>query len=680
MALFAISHQEWHDWLHKVLPPPEIRDGAPTAVDLFSGCGGLSLAFETCGFRTVGYEMNTAAVQTYSQNLAGECHEVFLTRGMPEIRNDVDVLIGGPPCQPFSQFGYQRGSDDDRDGFPVFLDAMNRMRPRIAVMENVRGLLYRNKEYLRSVAGEMERLGYEVHAKLLKAVNYGVPQNRERVFVVATRIGWEWPDRFVDEPVTAGAALGRMAYEENEDSRYLKPNMDEYIAAYEAKSGCKTPRDLHLDRPARTVTCRNLGGATADMLRIVTPGGKRRMLTVREGARLQSFPDWFEFIGSEYERCKQIGNAVPPLLGLAIAKQVQKAVESPHHGKAGHMGGKLLDTDMITEKVEQAINIFRLIGVPVRDYTRHRQVRLAKALLAVAGVMPGMKWSDTTSHFDGSAKPLTTREIIKIWNSEYDENLADSSYDDVRRIELAILKEAGLVTGSAADPVADVNDGTRGYSITPEALDLLRGYGTEKWEDSLLRFRSDAGELKDRLSKARDLKKVPVTLPDGNRYNLSPGPHNMIQRAVIEDFLPRFSRGAEVLYIGDATKKILHIDADRIRGLGVDEMSRETLPDILAYESERDWLFVIEAVHSSNPIDSMRHLALRRLTRNSTAGVLFVSAFENASRFARFSKRISWETEVWIADDPEHMIHFDGGRYLAPYKNTETKTSTGDVR
>ncbi len=680
MALFAISHQEWHDWLHKVLPPPEIPDGAPTAVDLFSGCGGLSLAFETCGFRTVGYEMNAAAAQTYGQNLAGDCHEVFLTRGMPEIRNDVDVLIGGPPCQPFSQFGYQRGSDDDRDGFPVFLDAMNRMRPRIAVMENVRGLLYRNKEYLRSVAGEMERLGYEVHAELLKAVNYGVPQNRERVFVVATRIGWEWPDRFVDEPVTAGAALGCMAYEENEDSRYLKPNMDEYIATYEAKSGCKTPRDLHLDRPARTVTCRNLGGATADMLRIVTPGGKRRMLTVREGARLQSFPDWFEFIGSEYERCKQIGNAVPPLLGLAIARQVQKAVESPNHGKVGHMGGKPLHTDMITEKVEQAINIFRLIGVPVRDYTHRRRVRLAKALLAVAGVMPGMKWSDTTSHFDGSAEPLTTREIIRIWNSEYDENLADSSYDDVRRIELAILKEAGLVTGSAADPAADVNDGTRGYSITPEALDLLRGYGTEKWEDSLLRFRSDAGELKDRLSKARDLKRVPVTLPDGSRYNLSPGPHNMIQRAVIEDFLPRFSRGAEVLYIGDAAKKILHIDADRIRGLGIDEMSRETLPDILAYESERDWLFVIEAVHSSNPIDSMRHLALRRLTRNSTAGVLFVSAFENASRFARFSKRISWETEVWIADNPGHMLHFDGGRYLAPHKNAETKTSTGDVR
>jgi len=540
MALFALSHQDWHEWLHEMLPPPRLPDGAPTAIDLFSGCGGLSLAFETCGFRTVGYEMNASAVRTYNRNLAGECHEVFLAPGEPERRHDVDVLIGGPPCQPFSQFGYQRGSRDDRDGFPVFLCALDRMRPKIAVMENVRGLLYRNKEYLRSIAGDMERLGYTVHVELLKAVDYGVPQRRERVFVVATRIGWEWPDRLVDEPVTAGTALGEMMHEENDGSRYLKPNMDRYIAAYEAKSSCRRPRDLHPERPARTVTCRNLGGATADMLRIVTPSGRRRMLTVREGARLQSFPDWFEFDGSEYERCKQIGNAVPPLLGLAMAKQVRKAMESPNHGKVGHMNGSLVHADRITEKVEQAITMFRLIGVPVRGMTPRRQERVAKALLAVAGVKPGMKWSDATSHVDGSAKPLTTREVIKIWNAEYGENIADSSYDDVRRKDLHVLVEAGLVAASAANPNADVNDGTRGYSVTPDALKLLRSHDTPDWEESLLRFRGKAGGLKDRLSKARAYRMIPVALPDGSECRLSPGPHNLIQKAAMEDFPPGF--------------------------------------------------------------------------------------------------------------------------------------------
>ena len=666
----ALCHQEWHEWLHRELPPPELPEDAPEIIDLFAGCGGLSLPFEVCGFRSIGYEMNAVAVQTYARNLAGGCHETFLTIGLPEKRDGVDVIIGGPPCQPFSQIGYQRGRHDNRDGLPIFVDAMSRFRPKIAIMENVRSLLYRNKGYLRAAVQDMERLGYTVHAELLKAVEYGVPQKRERVFIVASQVGWQWPERVVDDPVTAGAALGPMAETEGVESKYLTPNMDEYIARYEAKSHCVTPRDLHLDRPARTVTCRNLGGATSDMLRLKMPSGRRRMLTVREGARLQSFPDWFEFAGTEYERCEQIGNAVPPLLGLAVARQACRALESPSYSsKGGRMNSKLLETDRIAEKVEQALNIARFVGIPVRDMTKRRRERMAKALLAVAGVMPDMQWAEATSHFDRTAKPLTTREIISIWNAHYGENLADSSYDDVRRKDLEYLVQAGLVAKSAADPTADVNDGTRGYSVPLEAIELLRSYDAPDWEDRLLHFRDTVGDLKDRLSKARESKMIPVMLPDGSRYRLSPGPHNKIQKAVIEDFQPRFSKGAEILYIGDAAQRILHMNADRIRDVGIREMGRGMLPDIIAYEAERNWLFVIETVHSSNPINEMRHLALRRLTEDATAGCLFVSAFADAAAFGRFSKQISWETEVWIASDPEHMIHFDGGRFLAPYNN-----------
>ena len=672
----ALCHQEWHEWLHRELPPPELPEDAPEIIDIFAGCGGLSLPFEVCGFRSIGYEMNAAAVATYSRNLNGDCHEAVLTPGLPEERVGVDVIVGGPPCQPFSQFGYQRGRQDNRDGLPIFVDAMIRFRPKIAIMENVRGLLYRNKGYLRAAAQDMERLGYTVHAELLKAVEYGVPQKRERVFIVASRIGWQWPERVVDSPVTAGAALGPMAAAENVDSKYLTPNIDRYVARYERKSHCVTPRDLHLDRPARTVTCRNLGGATADMHRLRMPSGRRRMLTVREGARLQSFPDWFDFAGTEYERCEQIGNAVPPLLGLAVARQVRRALESPSCcGKGGRMSSKLLETDRIIEKVEQALNIIRLIGIPVRGMTKRRRERVAKALLAVARVTPDMQWSDATSHFNETATPLTTRAIIRFWNAHYGESIADSSYDDVRRKDLLILVEAGLVARSAADPAADVNDGTRGYSVPLEALDLLHSYDAPDWEDCLLRFRDTAGALKDRLSKAREFKMVPVTLPDGSQYRLSPGPHNKIQKAVIEDFLPRFSRGAEVLYLGDTAKKILHMNADRMRDVGIRDMERGTLPDIVAYEAERDWLFLIEAVHSSNPVSEMRHLALRRLTQDAMVGCLFISAFADAAAFSRFSKEIGWETEVWIASDPEHMIHFDGGRFLAPYDNPTGNTS-----
>ena len=671
MELFQMDENGWHSWLHEALPRPNVPSDAPVVLDLFAGCGGLTLGFEVQGFRSIGYEMKKAPADTYSANLTGDCHEVFLEVGMPD--EDAEVIIGGPPCQPFSQFGYQRGKRDRRDGFPVFLNAVERIRPKIAIVENVRGVLYRNKDYLRSVVRDLEQFGYTVETKILNAVHYGVPQRRERVVIVASTVGWGWPEPLVTTPITVGVALGDMAFQEGPDSKYLTTSMDKYIAEYERRSHCVASRDLHLDKPSRTVTCRNLGAATSDMLRLRMPSGKRRRLTVREGARLQGFPDWFEFAGDEYEQYEQIGNAVAPLLGLALARSASAALamELPimeERNNRRHITTMdVLASDPVSEKVEQALNILRSIGVPIRDYTPRRRERVAKALLAVGYLEPDMPWSETMSFFDGGPKPVTTREIIRFWNAHYGEKLADSSYDDVRRRDLKVLVEAQLVAPSAADPTADTNDGTRGYAIPNESLELIRSYGSADWEKQLLQFRQNSGVLADRLSKAREFKMVPVTLPSGQTFNLSPGPHNQIQKAIIEEFLPRFSNGAQVLYIGDTSKKVLYIDTEMLRSLGIEEPSRDMLPDVLAYDPVQNWLFVIEAVHSSNPIDQLRHLALRRLTDESTAGCVFVSVFMNMSTFARFSKRISWETEVWIVDEPDHMIHFDGDQFLGPH-------------
>ena len=212
MGLFRTAGRDWYSWLQESLPEPEVLPGAPVVFDLFAGCGGLTLGFEVQGFRSVGYEMKRAAVDTYNANLSGDCHEVFLEIGMPD--DDADVIIGGPPCQPFSQIGYQRGKRDRRDGFPIFLNAVDRIRPKIAIIENVRGALYRNKDYMRSVVRELERFGYMVESRLLNAVHYGVPQKRERVVVVASTVGWRWPEPLVSDPVTVGDALGEMAFQE----------------------------------------------------------------------------------------------------------------------------------------------------------------------------------------------------------------------------------------------------------------------------------------------------------------------------------------------------------------------------------------------------------------------------------------------------------------------------------
>ncbi len=675
------DHQSWISWLQDVLPKPDLPPDAPTVIDLFAGCGGLALGFEAVGFRTIGYEMKRVAVETYNANLDGQCSEAFLTVGMPE--GEADIVIGGPPCQPFSQIGYQRGNKDPRDGFPVFTDAVKRINPKIAVIENVRGLLFRNKDYLRSAALEFERLGYSVHVTLLKAAEYGVPQNRERVVIVASKVGWDWPAPLVSEPVTAGVALGDLAMRYGADSRFLTPAMDRYIAAYEDKSFCVRPRDLHLDQPSRTVTCRNLGGATSDMLRIRLADGRRRMLTVREGARLQGFPDWFRFAGEQSEQFDQIGNAVPPLLALALARQVKTFSERPvsssivnrmARGLTGKQRPGILERDPKTEKIEQATNIMKLVGVPVRGMTPRRAERVALALLAVARLKPQDIWARAQCFFDQSGQTSTTRQIIRFWNEHYGQRVADSSYDDVRRKDLVLLVESGLVARSAADPAADNNDGTGGYSIHESAISLIRSYGTKNWEKELVQFRGIAGSPDDRLSKAREFKRVPVILPSGKEFRLSPGPHNVIQKAVIEQFLPRFAEGCKVLYLGDTEKKHLFIDEPALAALGLPKPSREMLPDILAYDPRRNWLFVIEAVHSSNPIGAIRHKKLQELTRDCSAGCIYVSAFENAKTFRKFVGEISWQTEVWLADNPDHVIHFDGERFLGPYGSVQAKT------
>ena len=573
MGFFRLGESAWHSWLHEALPKPNVPPEAPVVLDLFAGCGGLALGFEVQGFRSIGYEMKRAAVDTYARNLSGDCREVFLEIGMPD--EDADVIIGGPPCQPFSQFGYQRGKRDRRNGFPVFLNAVERIRPKIALIENVRGALYRNKDYLRSVVHELERFGYAVETKILNAVNYGVPQKRERVVIVASTIGWHWPEPLVTAPITAGTALGEMAFQEGPDGHYLTPSMDKYIAEYERRSHCVTPRDLHLDKPSRTVTCRNLGAATSDMLRLRMPGGRRRRLTVREGARLQGFPDWFEFAGNEYEQYEQIGNAVAPLLGLALAQSVRYALEielpkaAERTDRRHIIAMDVLSTDPASEKVEQSLNILRSIGIPLRDYTKRRQERFAKALLAVGHLQPQTPWAEAQSFFDGGPGPITTREIIRFWNAHYGEALSEGSYDDVRRRDLIVLEEANLVIRSAANPAADTNDGTRGFAVPEEALRLIRSYGNESWEEQLRLFRQNNGVLADRLSKAREFRMVPVTLPSGEIYNLSPGPHNQIQKAIIEEFLPRFSKGAELLYFGDTSRKEIYVNPEKLRSLGI---------------------------------------------------------------------------------------------------------------
>jgi DNA (cytosine-5)-methyltransferase 1 len=292
-------------------------------IDLFAGCGGLSLGFEAVGFETYGYEMNKMAAETYNHNLLGHCENIILAKGMTYPYPAADIIIGGPPCQPFSVRGKQNGLTDSRDGFPIFIEAVEKVSPELWLFENVRGLLYKNKNYFDEVIKSLSSLGYNIYYRLLNAKSYGVPQNRERVIVIGSKKHFSFPKENISF-ITVGDAINDLLDQAFPQTKLLTPNMDEYIRKYELASKCINPRDLWLDRPARTLTCRNLAGQTSDMQRIRLKNGQRRMLLTNEAARLQSFPDWFKFLGSESEVYNQIGNAVAPLFSYRLATQIKE--------------------------------------------------------------------------------------------------------------------------------------------------------------------------------------------------------------------------------------------------------------------------------------------------------------------------------------------------------------------
>lgn len=320
-----VVQTSWLRRLHLELTPR----AQPTfsALDLFCGAGGFSLGFAVSGFRVQGIDRHADAVATFSSNI-GEATCMDLSWGFSLPR--ADVLIAGPPCQPWSRAGKQLGESDPRDGFSAIARALQIVDPTIVVVENVPDISRNGRrDRLDDFLARLVAHGYDVKEAVLNAAHYGVPQKRRRFFVMAVRGGAaiEYPGRCGTQAAVRDA-IPETCELAPKDAQFLSPEMDRYIARYEKTSGCRVPRDLHLDRPARTLTVRNLGGATSDMIRLSLPCGRRRMLTVREAARLQSFPDWFHFTGSRQSQFSQIGNAVPPLLGLAVAKQVRQALTS----------------------------------------------------------------------------------------------------------------------------------------------------------------------------------------------------------------------------------------------------------------------------------------------------------------------------------------------------------------
>ncbi|WP_040098928.1 BsuBI/PstI family type II restriction endonuclease, partial [Aeromonas australiensis] len=201
----------------------------------------------------------------------------------------------------------------------------------------------------------------------------------------------------------------------------------------------------------------------------------------------------------------------------------------------------------------------------------------------------------------------------------------------------------------------------------PAALALLRTFGTPAWHDNLAAYLAERETLVARYAKERDQNRIPVEISPGQQIHLSPGDHSELIRAIIEDFAPRFAPGSVLVYAGDTGEKWGYFDADLLVGLGVDVDSHGKMPDVVLHFTEKNWLLLVESVTSHGPVDGKRHDELAKLFAGSTAGLVYVTAFPNRTFMGRYLGEIAWETEVWVADAPSHLIHFNGVRFLGPY-------------
>jgi hypothetical protein len=229
--------------------------------------------------------------------------------------------------------------------------------------------------------------------------------------------------------------------------------------------------------------------------------------------------------------------------------------------------------------------------------------------------------------------------------------------------------QAALIVANPDKPARPTNSPKAVYQIEPSVLKLLRGFGKPGWKNELLHYLRTVDTLKKLYAREREMRRLPVNLANGKEIQLSPGGQNVLAKKIMDDFCPLFTPGSYVIYVGDTQMKWTYFDSDALSRLGVTMEEHGKMPDVVVYYAEKNWLVLIEAVTSHGPVNPKRRQELKALFSGSTAGLVFVTAFLDRKAMVKYLNDISWETEVWIAESPTHLIHFNGERFLGPYED-----------
>jgi len=307
------------------------------------------------------------------------------------------------------------------------------------------------------------------------------------------------------------------------------------------------------------------------------------------------------------------------------------------------------------DKLKKIKTLLADIGMPAAQQSD----LCALTILALAELREIGGFSSATNNW------LRIHDIITFINNNYAVNYAENSRETIRKQAIHHFRTAALIE----DNGKPTNSPNFKYRLTEEFLKVIKE--TKKSTDdnfdneALKTFKRNHETLINTYTSKKAINKMPVRINEKD-YTFSPGSHNQLQKAVLEEFAPRFAPGSECLYVGDTTHKDMVKNEAKLKSLGFNLNIHDKLPDIILYREDKDWIYFIEAMDSVGPMSPERVIDIKKMTSGIKSGKIFVTAFLSFAKFKRFSEKLAWETEVWIADMPEHMIHLNGDNFMGP--------------
>lgn len=308
-------------------------------------------------------------------------------------------------------------------------------------------------------------------------------------------------------------------------------------------------------------------------------------------------------------------------------------------------------------KIDEATTILESLGLPKAQQNE----RSALTLLALIDLKENSSWSQSQK------RVIRIHDILIFIQENYGKQYAENTRETIRRQTLHQFEQGGIVVRNPDNPLRPTNSPRTVYAIADDALKVIKNYDASNWKSTLAEFVKNKGKLIEKYEKRRETHLISVDLPNGTPVNFSPGKHNQLQVKVIQEFRKRFCAETKVVYVGDTARKLLHIDRDLLEQLKIPITEHDKLPDVLLYDPVKNHLFLIEAVTAHGPLSPKRQIELEETLKHSSAKRIYISAFPDFREFKRHIDNIAWDTEVWIENHPDHMIHFNGPKFFTAY-------------